>query len=77
MLTLSFSSCCSLRYCNNPSIIAEMTSMRHEMLGSAFTAQHSDCRVLEQLIYKWHHARAIIAEVLVKDYQKVLTCNCN
>eukprot|EP00435_Cladocopium_sp_Y103_P067573 s120_g30.t1 len=36
-------------YCNNPSIIEELTKMRTEMLGTAYTAQHSDCRVLEQL----------------------------
>jgi|Transcript_37329 hypothetical protein len=29
-------------YCNNPSIIKEVTTMRLEMLGFAFTAQHSD-----------------------------------
>ena len=37
-------------YCNNPSIISEMTRMRLELLGTAFTCQHSDCRVLEQLV---------------------------
>ena len=47
-------------YCNNPSIIRELTSMRLEMLGTAFTAQHSDCRVLDQLVYKWRHSRAVI-----------------
>mmetsp|Transcript_26716 Transcript_26716/g.58083 ORF Transcript_26716/g.58083 Transcript_26716/m.58083 type:complete len:522 (+) Transcript_26716:108-1673(+) len=56
-------------YCNNPSIIEEMTKMRVEMLGTAFTAQHSDARVLDQLVYKWSHSRAVIAEVLVKQYQ--------
>merc|ERR1712167_92167 len=28
-------------YCNNPSIIEEMTAMRVEILGTSFTAQHS------------------------------------
>ena len=28
----------------------ELTKMRTEMLGTAYTAQHSDCRVLEQLL---------------------------
>jgi hypothetical protein len=36
-------------YCNTPSIIKEVTAMRLEMLGLAFTAQHSDARVLEQV----------------------------
>ena len=40
--------------------------MRTEMLGFAFTAQHSDSRVLEQLIYKWTHSRHIIADVIIE-----------
>ncbi|KAJ1445164.1 hypothetical protein M885DRAFT_550801 [Pelagophyceae sp. CCMP2097] len=59
-------------YCNNPSIIAEVTTMRLELLGTAFTAQHSDCRVLEQLVYKWHHARRAIAAALVRQYLQLL-----
>lgn len=59
-------------YCNNPSIIEEITKMRVEMLGTAFTAQHSDSRVLDQLIYKWAHSRAVIANVLVKEYLKLV-----
>jgi len=51
-------------FCNNPSIIDEMTRQRIELLGTAFTCQHSDARVLDQLIYKWSHTRAIVAEVL-------------
>ena len=59
-------------YCNNPSIIRELTSMRLEMLGTAFTAQHSDCRVLDQLVYKWRHSRAVIAEALAAQYAHLL-----
>jgi hypothetical protein len=44
-------------FCNNPSMIREITQMRLEMLGTAFTAQHSDARVLDQLVYKWAHSR--------------------
>ena len=55
-------------FCNNPSIIESTTRMRLEMLGSAFSAQHSDARVLEQLVYKWKHSRAAIAPVLAKQY---------
>jgi hypothetical protein len=36
-------------YCFTPSIVKEITQMRIEMLGVAFTAQHSDARVLDQL----------------------------
>ncbi|KAL7535888.1 hypothetical protein ACHAXR_006792, partial [Thalassiosira sp. AJA248-18] len=59
-------------YCNNPSIIEEITRMRIEMLGTAFTAQHSDARVMDQLIYKWAHSRAVIAKVLAGEYQKAI-----
>ena len=46
--------------------------MRIEILGTAFTAQHSDARVLDQLLYKWKHSRKEIVEVLEKEYAKVL-----
>jgi hypothetical protein len=51
-------------YVNNPSLIEEITRMRVELLGPSFTPQHSDCRVLDQLIYKWDHSRQIIGKVL-------------
>ncbi|KAL7578565.1 hypothetical protein ACA910_011623 [Epithemia clementina (nom. ined.)] len=59
-------------FCNNPSIVREITRMRVELLGTAFTSQHSDARVLDQLVYKWAHSRAVIAQVLVAEYQKLL-----
>ena len=59
-------------FCNNPSIIREITQMRLEMLGSAFTAQHSDARVLDQLIYKWSHSRSVIAAVLAEQVSKLV-----
>jgi hypothetical protein len=43
-------------FCINPSLIHSLTAMRVEMLGSAFTSQHSDSRVLEHLVYKWAHS---------------------
>jgi hypothetical protein len=58
-------------YCNNPSIIEELTRMRIEILGTAFTSQHSDARVLDQLVYKWSHSRDVIGEVLVDMYEKL------
>lgn len=51
-------------YVNNPSIIEEITRMRMELLGPTFIPQHSDARVLDQLLYKWDHSRQIIAKVL-------------
>jgi hypothetical protein len=55
-------------YLNNPSIIREMTYERIETLGLTMIPQHSDARVLDQLIYKWSHSRKVIAEVLGEKY---------
>ena len=55
-------------YLNNPSLIKEITNMRIEMLGLGFTFQHSDSRVLEQLLYKWDHSKKILIEILIKKY---------
>ncbi|GMV98717.1 MAG: glucuronate isomerase [Phycisphaerae bacterium] len=55
-------------FMNNPSLIDELTRMRMELLGLSFVPQHSDARVLDQLIYKWAHSRALIAEVLADKY---------
>jgi hypothetical protein len=38
------------------------------LLGLSFVPQHSDARVLEQVVYKWEHSRAIIAKVLASKY---------
>ncbi len=58
-------------FLNNPSLIEEITRMRIELLGSSFCPQHSDARVLDQLIYKWDHSRKIIANVLADQYAKL------
>jgi hypothetical protein len=42
--------------------------MRLELLGLSFTAQHSDARVLDQVIYKWTHFRQVLAQVLVDKF---------
>lgn len=55
-------------FLNNPSLIDEITRMRLETLGLSFVPQHSDARVLDQLIYKWDHSRAIIGNVLTDKY---------
>jgi hypothetical protein len=55
-------------FTNVPEIINEMTRMRLELIGLSITPQHSDARVLDQIIYKWTHSRRIIAEVLVDKY---------
>ena len=38
------------------------------LLGLSFTPQHSDARVLDQVVYKWHHSRRIITQVLAEKY---------
>jgi hypothetical protein len=59
-------------FLNNPSIVSEITRERLELLGHSFIPQHSDARVLEQLIYKWKHARRQIADALCISYEQLL-----
>ncbi|HEU4833246.1 MAG TPA: hypothetical protein VFS90_02485 [Pyrinomonadaceae bacterium] len=59
-------------FLNNPSIVSEIVRERFELLGQSFIPQHSDARVLEQLIYKWKHARRQIADALYDSYQQLL-----
>jgi hypothetical protein len=59
-------------FLNNPSIVEELTRERLEMLGTSFIPQHSDARVLEQLIYKWRNTRRTIAPILANGYRLML-----
>ena len=59
-------------FMNNPSVIEEITRERIELLGLSVIPQHSDARILDQLVYKWKHSRQIIADVLVEKYQSLL-----
>ncbi|MCZ6677323.1 MAG: glucuronate isomerase [Candidatus Poribacteria bacterium] len=59
-------------FMNNPSIIDEITRERIELLGLSVIPQHSDARILDQLVYKWKHSRQIIADVLADKYQDLL-----
>jgi len=59
-------------FLNNPSLIEEITRMRFELLGGSVIPQHSDCRILDQLLYKWDHSRGIIAKVLYDKYSELL-----
>ena len=59
-------------FLNNPSIVSEITRERLELLGTSFIPQHSDARILEQLIYKWQHSRDVIAESLCEAYERLL-----
>jgi hypothetical protein len=55
-------------FLNNPSLIDEITRMRVELLGTSMIPQHSDARVLDQLVYKWDHSRTLIGRVLAEKY---------
>lgn len=55
-------------FTNTPQMIEEITTMRLELLGTSFTPQHSDARVLDQLIYKWRHSRDILGACLSRKY---------
>jgi hypothetical protein len=56
-------------FLNNPSLIKQITRLRLELLGTSFIPQHSDCRVLDQLVYKWAHSRPILARCLAEKYE--------
>lgn len=55
-------------FTNVPVLIEEITRMRLELIGLSVTPQHSDARVLDQIIYKWNHSRRIIGKVLAEKY---------
>lgn len=55
-------------FLNNPSLIEEMTRIRMELLGPSFIPQHSDARVLDQMVYKWSHSRQVLAKVLTDKF---------
>lgn len=59
-------------FLNNPSIVREITRERFELLGPSFIPQHSDARVLDQLLYKWKHSRTVIAGAMYESYARLL-----
>jgi len=60
-------------FLNNSSIVEEITRERLEMLGSSFIPQHSDARVLEQIIYKWRNTRRTIGPILAQSYRSLMS----
>jgi len=58
-------------FLNQPSIVEEITRERIEMLGASFIPQHSDARVLEQVIYKWRNTRRTMAPIFTNTYQSL------
>jgi hypothetical protein len=59
-------------FTNVPSAVEEITRMRLELVGMSMTPQHSDARVLDQLIYKWDHFRAVLSRVLTDKYADLI-----
>lgn len=59
-------------FLNNPSVVEEITRERIEMLGASFIPQHSDARVLEQVIYKWRNTRRTVAPILANSYKLLI-----
>ena len=59
-------------FLNTASLIRETELMRIELLGTGFIPQHSDARVIDQLIYKWDHSRQVLAAVLEEKYGDML-----
>jgi hypothetical protein len=55
-------------FTNVPTLVGEITRLRLELIGLSVTPQHSDARVLDQLIYKWRHSRRVISQVLIEKY---------
>jgi hypothetical protein len=58
-------------FMNNGSIVEEITRERIEMLGTSFIPQHSDARVLEQVIYKWRNTRWVLGKALAESYRSL------
>jgi len=59
-------------FLNNPSIVEEITAERLELLGATTIPQHSDARILDQLIYKWQHSRRTICRALCATYSRLM-----
>lgn len=58
-------------FTNIPTLVDEITRLRLELLGLSFTAQHSDARVLDQIIYKWDHSREIIGRAVAEKFERL------
>jgi hypothetical protein len=58
-------------FVSTTSLVEEITTERLELLGTTFIPQHSDARVLEQLLYKWRGTRRILAPILAKSYHRL------
>ena len=55
-------------FTNIPTLIDEISNLRFELLGLSFTPQHSDARVMDQLLYKWTHFKESLILTLGEKY---------
>lgn len=55
-------------FLNTDSQVREITRLRFELLGTSFIPQHSDSRILEQVVYKWARTRKIVSELITEKY---------
>ena len=60
---------------NQPSLIKKDLAMRFDLLGHDQILQHSDSRVMEQLIFKWKHFKEILEDELIHRYFKLIESN--
>jgi len=58
---------------NNESIIENVLKQRFELLGDNFILQHSDARIIDQLVYKWLDFKSVYIKVMVEKYNKLLS----
>lgn len=58
-------------FTNVPFLIEEIVRMRMELVGLNFIPQHSDARIIDQLLYKWFHFKTILKKVLLDKYSDV------
>ena len=59
-------------FSNQESIIKNILNLRIEMLGENFVPQHSDARVIDQLVYKWNDFRHYYTEVFANKYKQLV-----
>lgn len=58
---------------NNESVIENVLKQRFELLGDNFILQHSDARIIDQLVYKWLDFKSTYIKVMVEKYHKLLS----
>ncbi len=58
-------------FLNNEAMVDEITRMRLDLLGPSFVPQHSDARVLEQLVFKWRRSRRWLTAPFAARYREL------